>query len=99
MGVLPVLGLLCLYLAVLRICWGGWHISLGYDAGELGKPGVGSGGVSIAGVSRTDAKTEYRGGGKKHGLHGLSPHFRPRLSGSRSVPSHHLRSPENRFMR
>ena len=29
--------------------------------------------VAVAGLGGTDAKTERGGGGKKHGLHGLSP--------------------------
>jgi hypothetical protein len=74
---LPVLGLLGLrlavLLAVLRIRWSVRHISLGYDARKLGEEGVGRGGVTAISVSRTDAKTECCGCGKKHGPHGLSP--------------------------
>lgn len=49
-GCLAALGLLGRPSALLRICWRGWHISLGYDAGKLGEESVGNGAVTAVGI-------------------------------------------------
>ena len=55
-------------LSVLRIRWGVWHLSLGYDAGKLGELGVGHRvltTLAIASIGNAGAKAEHCGGGGK----------------------------------
>ena len=77
---LPVLGLLG-RLSALRIHWRIRHLSLGYDARKLGKPGVCRRALAVASVGNASAHAEQCGCGKNHRLHGLSPQIPWALAG------------------